>query len=124
MISFINHDDPDYTSDEGHDDQLMTHYVGNASTGVGVDSLMSGLERHIVQNFSGLENAALTRQRHVDCVRRALASTDAAIDNLAVAPELASEDIRQGLQAIEELSGRADMDEVFDRIFSSFCIGK
>jgi len=38
--------------------------------------------------------------------------------------ELASEDLRKSLKNIEELAGRADMEQVFDRIFSSFCIGK
>ena len=97
---------------------------GNAKTGDGVDSLVAALEAHIQENYAGLENAALTRQRHLDCVRRAFDSVAAAKSSLADAPELASEDIRIALMALEELSGRSDMDEVFDRIFSSFCIGK
>jgi tRNA modification GTPase len=37
---------------------------------------------------------------------------------------LVSEDIRAALRAIDELAGRSDIEEVFDRIFSQFCVGK
>ena len=98
--------------------------TGNALSGVGVDVLLAEIERQILQNFSGLENAALTRVRHVDCISAAAQNVDLARRNLGVEPELASEDLRKSLKYIEELAGRSDMEQVFDRIFSSFCIGK
>ena len=98
--------------------------TGNALTALGVDVLLAEIERQILQKFSGLENAALTRIRHVDCISSAAHNVDLARRNLGVEPELASEDLRKSLKNIEELAGRSDIEQVFDRIFSSFCIGK
>ena len=105
-------------------EQSGNEVTGNALSGLGVDILLSEIERHILQKFSGLENAALTRIRHVDCISSAAQNVDLARRNLGVEPELASEDLRKSLKYIEELAGRSDMEQVFDRIFSSFCIGK
>ena len=86
--------------------------------------LRSVLEALILERFAGLENAALTRIRHVDCISSAVQAVDFARARLGSDPELASEDLRNALKNIEELAGRSDMEQVFDRIFSSFCIGK
>ena len=98
--------------------------TGNALSGEGVDVLMSEIERQILRKFAGLENAALTRVRHVDCISVAAKNVRFAREKLGSEPELASEDLRKALINIEELAGRSDMEQVFDRIFSSFCIGK
>ena len=104
--------------------QVGGKITGNALSGDGVDLLMSEIERQILQKFSGLENAALTRVRHVDCISSASINVDMSREKLGSDPELASEDLRKALKNIEELAGRSDMEQVFDRIFSSFCIGK
>jgi tRNA modification GTPase len=96
----------------------------NAVTGLGVDTLLRQIEIIIRDRFTGSEPAGLTRARHTDCARRALAATQSAQSHLGVAPELVSEDIRSALRAIDELAGRSDIEEVFDRIFSQFCVGK
>ena len=98
--------------------------MGNALTGQGIDILLRALEALILQKYAGLENAALTRIRHVDCIRSAAHNVDMARGKLGSMAELASEDLRKSLINIEELAGRSDMEQVFDRIFSSFCIGK
>ena len=97
---------------------------GNALSGLGIDLLLKAIERLILEKYAGLENAALTRIRHVDCIASAAQSVDMARTRLGSMAELASEDLRKTLKYIEELAGRSDMEQVFDRIFSSFCIGK
>jgi len=97
---------------------------GNALSGAGVELLLAELERLILEKYAGLENAALTRIRHVDCITSAVQSIESAKLRLGSMAELASEDLRKSLKNIEELAGRSDMEQVFDRIFSSFCIGK
>jgi tRNA modification GTPase len=57
-------------------------------------------------------------------VRRALSGANSAREHLGIAPELSGEDIRSALRALDELAGRSDIEEVFDRIFSQFCVGK
>ena len=101
-----------------------TEIQGNALSGAGVDFLMIEIERKILENYAGLENAALTRIRHVDCISAAAENVALAQEKLGSDPELSSEDLRKSLINIEELAGRSDVEQVFDRIFSSFCIGK
>ena len=43
---------------------------------------------------------------------------------LSRAPELAGEDVRLAIRAMESLTGRIDVEEVLDRVLSQFCIGK
>jgi len=97
---------------------------GNALKLNGLSELLDRVEALILERYAGLESAALTRVRHVNCIEAAHGAVDAAAQRLGVTPELASEDIRNALISLEELAGRSDMEQVFDRIFSSFCIGK
>jgi len=41
-----------------------------------------------------------------------------------LSPELAALEIREALSALGEITGRTTSDEVLDRIFANFCIGK
>jgi len=100
-----------------------TFYV-SAESGAGFNILEAALEREIKSRFAMTEQAGLTRARHVECVRSALAAIERGLDNLSVAPELAGADLRQALHAIKELAGEADIEAVLDRVFSQFCIGK
>ena len=96
----------------------------SVKTGEGLEEVLAWLEREVAARFSPGRSAGLTRARHRDCVVRGLAAVERALARLSDAPELAGEDLRAALLAIEELSGRADMDAVLDRVFSRFCIGK
>lgn len=96
----------------------------NALTGFGLDALLQKLDAIIRERFTGGEPAGLTRARHTDCAERALSAARSAQTHLGIAPELVSEDIRTALRALDELAGRSDIEEVFDRIFSQFCVGK
>ena len=89
-----------------------------------IDTLRSLLEQEVAARFAVGDNAGLTRARHRDCVKRAKDSLERAAGNLAYAPELAGDDIRTALHALKELAGETDIESVFDRIFSRFCVGK
>lgn len=96
----------------------------SATTGQNLDVFRKALEVRVIEEFSPSQVAGLTRARHRDCVERGVKSLEFAMKNLALAPELAGDDIRSTLHALKELSGEIDIESVFDRIFSRFCIGK
>jgi tRNA modification GTPase len=89
-----------------------------------IGALEDFLQAEVTRRYSVGEEAGLTRARHRDCVERSSLALSRAAENLAVAPELAGDDIRAALQALRELAGEVDIESVFDRIFSRFCVGK
>ena len=95
----------------------------SAATGDGVDALRSEIRRRLV-GAAETERPIVTQARH----RAALAAT---ADDLrrarAAVPdgvEFALEDLRAALRALGEITGEVATDDLYDRIFSTFCIGK
>ena len=65
------------------------------------------------------------RRRHLDALRRSLASLELADIRLQEsAGELLAEDLRLAHHALGEITGQVSVDELLGEIFSSFCIGK
>jgi len=68
------------------------------------------------------EAPALTRLRHRQALEECLACLARAQD--AELPELRVEDLRLATRALGRITGRVDVEEILDRIFSELCIGK
>jgi tRNA modification GTPase len=97
----------------------------SASTGEGLPELMAALE-HEAEAALGQGDAILTRERHRKALERAHRSLLAGRELLVThGPlELAAEEVRLAARAVGEITGRVDVEDVLDRLFSSFCIGK
>ena len=93
-------------------------------TGDGMELFQTALSDTVQTRYSPGRDAGLTRARHKDCVLRAKDALTRASNALNIAPELAGDDLRAALQALRELAGETDIEAVFDRIFSRFCVGK
>ncbi|MEM8631521.1 MAG: tRNA uridine-5-carboxymethylaminomethyl(34) synthesis GTPase MnmE [Pseudomonadota bacterium] len=93
-------------------------------TGQGIDSLVSSLQSQLEARVAGAGLA--THARHRQAMQRAAESLVAARNQLdtGLDSELAAEDLRRGVLALESLVGRIDVEAVLGEIFSSFCIGK
>ncbi len=105
--------------------EVSVHQLGvSAQTGAGFDALLAGLESEVRARYTPSREPGLTRARHRDCVARAQASLERAKTALGIAPELAGDDLRAALQALRELAGETDIEAVFERIFTRFCVGK
>jgi len=95
----------------------------SAKTGAGVDALLkdiAGLCR-VDRAYGGL----LTEDRHIEAVSRALRHVEAADKAFVDMPlDCVLVDLRQAYQALGEVDGATATDDVLDRIFSSFCVGK
>ena len=104
--------------------QGVAGFAASALTGAGFDALEAWISRVVTERLAARESPALSRARHRDGVSRALAHLRAAQDRLSDAPELASAEVHLALRALESLTGRVDVEDVLDRVFSQFCIGK
>jgi tRNA modification GTPase len=93
----------------------------SAKTGEGLDQLLDVLREHAAESL-GLGDALITRERHRRAFEEALTALRRRAD--AQAPELVAEEIRLALRALGRVAGRVDVEEVLDRLFASFCIGK
>ncbi len=97
----------------------------SAKTGEGLLELKNHLKSVIGLNTTA-EGSFSARRRHLDAITRALQSLEAGRHQLelAGAGELLAEDLRCAQQALSEVTGRFDADDLLGEIFSSFCIGK
>ena len=99
----------------------------SCATGEGLDDLRLAIRDAL--DFGEAEwgeHAVAINTRHRDCLRRAAGSLAAADTQLASGqpPELAALELREALEALGEIAGKVDAEEVLGAIFSSFCIGK
>ncbi len=96
----------------------------SAMTGEAIPELLSELSRRVARTLGGQEAPALTRARHRRLVEEARSALIAGCRALSSGPELAAEDVRRAATAIGRLTGRIDVEDLLDEIFSTFCIGK
>jgi len=102
----------------------------SAKTGAGMAALWQRLKEEIAARMQGSETVPLTRLRHrmgledcADALARFL-RLDAQAEEQAEEIALAAEDLRLGVRALGRLTGRVDVEDVLDRLFAEFCIGK
>ena len=88
----------------------------------GCGAVTEALTEDVVAALSASEFPAATRLRHAERLREAQERVIAALSADAV--ELAAEDVRLAARALAQVTGRVDPEDVLDRVFSSFCIGK
>lgn len=99
-----------------------THAI-SAKTGAGIDELLQRLARE-AERFVG-EPALVTRERQRIALREAIERIASAL--LLAKPrqeELFAEELRLAARSLGRITGRVDVEDVLDKIFSSFCIGK
>ena len=88
----------------------------------GAEAVLALLSDRVVAALSAAEFPAATRTRHAESLREASERVARALAQSE--PELAAEDVRLAARALERVSGRVDPEQVLERVFSSFGIGK
>jgi tRNA modification GTPase len=99
----------------------------SAKTGQGLNDLRNTLRAFLMESPTHLaDDLVLTDARQHEAITRALRSLGAAQDALdrQVPHEMVLLDLYAGLSALNELTGEVVTEDILDRIFSTFCIGK
>ncbi len=94
-------------------------------TGYGVDRLVSEIQDRLSERVDGV--GAAIRERHRVAMIRCSERLDTVLSDIDVPDylaDVAAEDLRDGIRAIDSLVGRIDVEDLLGEIFSSFCIGK
>ena len=98
----------------------------SALTGQGIENLRNGISRLLGGGASESHGILVTNLRHHDCMRRACASLreGAAALHGNLSEEFALYHIRNGLHTLGQITGETAVEDILDKIFSTFCIGK
>ena len=88
----------------------------------GIDILLKSISDKIKDKFSSNSGLLITRQRYREALRNTVNYLSEFNFNKEI--ELLAEDIRLACREIGKITGRIEVDEILDKIFGSFCIGK
>lgn len=97
----------------------------SGKTGAGIDSLLEILSKNLNGRAAGATSAV--RVRHRIALQKGVIALEAAevhVRNGSEWSDLAAEEMRQALRLLDSLIGRIDVEQILDKIFSSFCLGK
>lgn len=98
----------------------------SAVTGDGLDELEKAIIQVVTQGHLSAGEAIVTNVRHEDALRRCKSHLEDALQAIErnVPYDLVVIDVREGLSALGEITGETVDDDIIDRIFSEFCVGK
>jgi len=99
----------------------------SAQTGEGIPELLIAITARLENIFAAPREApSLTRTRHREALQESLAALQRAVFNPsgAALPELFAEDLRLALRSLGRITGRVDVEDLLDKIFKDFCLGK
>lgn len=103
------------------------HVTLSALTGQGMDALELALRRWALDDERPqIEPALITNLRQQQAAQAALDAVQGALAGLAqgLGDELLAVDLARALDALGDIVGETTADDLLERIFAEFCIGK
>lgn len=103
--------------------------VTSADRGIGLTAVLDAVDDAIAAHHDApsLDAPLLTRARHAAALRRAgdeLRLFLSTREDGVLPPPVAAVHLRTAVGALEELIGTVDVEDVLERVFSAFCVGK
>jgi tRNA modification GTPase len=101
----------------------------SAETGVGLQDLLGAIDDTLDSRHGEISSdlPLLTRARHRKAINTARAELEhfvAVWGEQKLPATVAAVHLRTAVHALEELIGAVEVEDVLDRVFSSFCVGK
>ncbi len=96
-----------------------------ARTGAGLDALAAAVDK-LFAGAAPCDGSVLTNARQQDAIRRAMDAMESALRGLSlgVTPDAVLTDVEAAMAAIGEVTGATVREDITDRIFERFCVGK
>lgn len=109
-----------------HDTGDGETFLVSARSGLGFETLERRLTQIVRERLETDEAPLVTRVRHRELVEEALAAVERGLEGarIGIGAELVSEDLRLAARALGRITGSIDAEDLLDRIFSQFCVGK
>ena len=92
------------------------------ASGEGFATLLTRLTELVGERYAPGDAPFLTRARHRTALEECRSALRRALE--APLPELVAEDLRLAVRALGRITGAVDLEDILDRIFAEFCIGK
>ncbi len=97
----------------------------SAKTGLGIEKLKQTMLAQVgLSTLGEKSHAYLNNARHREALQQSLEALKKAKEALDLPAECLAADLRLAAGALESLLGKIDQEEVLDKIFSQFCLGK
>ncbi len=126
VIVFNKSDLPRQVSQSSLDPGVVCVSV-SAKTGAGIDGLRAAIRSQLIgAGGETSESVMIMNARHQTALDRAAEALQEATGSIGagMATELVALDLRTAADALGEITGAITTDEILERIFSEFCIGK
>ena len=92
---------------------------------IGINNLIKTISTKIDQHFEINEDNIVSRQRHVKSLENAMFFISKSLKKNSINQiDLAAEDLRLATRSLGEIVGYVNVEDLLDRIFKDFCIGK
>ena len=93
-------------------------------TGVGLSELKAALANLVTERSSLSQNALVVRNRHITAVRKTIRKLNDILVGKNLPLEVLAEELREACRIMSSITGRIEVEDLLDKIFSEFCIGK
>lgn len=98
----------------------------SAKTGEGIDNLKERITADMELSCKMIESGILSNVRQIDAVAKSIKGIDNAINSLEMnlGYEFTAFDLKEASESLEEIIGKISNEEMLNKIFADFCIGK
>ena len=97
----------------------------SAKKNLGISNLVKTISKKIDNHFAVNEDNIISRQRHKKSLEKTAFFIKKCLNKKSINQiDLAAEDLRLAARNLGEIVGYVNVEELLDRIFRDFCIGK
>jgi tRNA modification GTPase len=124
LVIFNKVDLGSHSKDSFDDNNILGSWSISVKTGLGLDDFMRALEDQVGKRMELTDAPSLTRTRHRLNLQNAKDHLERFLQAEHFELELLSEDLRMAARDIGKITGYVDVEDILEKIFTEFCIGK